>query len=252
MLHLFSAFGLLVGAGKAWATAAALPQESSLDILSLRSLLFVVGAGGLAGVISTFVRRRYALIKRGMDIFLSAFGLLLVSPLLAVAAVLIRTTSPGPAFYAQERLGKNGKIFRMLKLRTMVLDAERATGPVWAKLDDPRVTPVGRLLRKTRFDEVPQLINILRGQMSLIGPRPERPEIASRLSQKVKDYPRRLAVLPGITGLAQVWNQYDETIEDVRRKVKYDLLYIRQMCLTADFGILFRTVYVVFSGQGSH
>ena len=196
----------------------------------------------------TFVRHRYLLIKRGVDVVVASLGLLLTAPFLVLAALLIRLTSPGPGIYTQERVGKGGRVFRMYKLRTMVMDAEKRTGPVWAKEDDPRVTPIGRWLRKSHFDEIPQLINVLRGQMSLIGPRPERPELVTRLNGHILDYPKRLAIVPGITGLAQVWSRYDETIRDVRRKVKYDLLYVRQMCLTADLGILLRTVYIVVPG----
>ncbi len=174
-----------------------------------------------------------------------------MAPLLAILILLIRATSRGPALFTQERVGKDGRIFHMYKLRTMVADAEKETGAVWAKENDPRITPVGRWLRKTHLDEIPQLMNVLQGEMNLIGPRPERPELVAQLSQEIVDYPKRLAVAPGITGLAQVWSKYDETMEDVRRKVKYDLLYIRQMCLTADLSILFRTVYVVATGQGA-
>ena len=182
---------------------------------------------------------------------LTAVGLLVAAPLLAFLALLVRMTSKGPVFYAQDRVGKNGKVFKMCKLRTMVQDAERETGPVWARQDDPRITPLGRWLRQTHLDELPQLLNVLRGEMTLIGPRPERPELVSYLSREIPDYSKRLAVAPGITGLAQVWFKYDETIADVRRKVKYDLLYIRQMCLTADLAILLRTAYVVAVGAGA-
>ena len=205
----------------------------------------------MAGAFSRLVQHRYSLIKRGFDIFSACLGLLLAVPFLVLTMALIMLSSAGPGLFTQERLGRGGRIFKMYKLRTMVADAEKITGAVWAKGDDPRITWIGRWLRKTHFDEVPQLFNILKGEMSLIGPRPERPEIVSLLSREVQDYPKRLTVAPGITGLAQVWSRYDETIQDVRRKVKYDLLYIRQMCLTADLGILLRTVYIVSTGQGA-
>ena len=133
----------------------------------------------------------------------------------------------------------------------MVKDAEKITGPVWANERDPRVTLVGRLLRRMRIDEFPQLINVLKGQMSIIGPRPERPIFARRLESEIKDYGKRLNVKPGITGLAQVWHKYDETIEDVKRKLKLDLLYIRKMCLWVDMRILALTIIAVLTGKGA-
>ena len=230
---------------------AVLPQDTWPDV-SARSLALILLTGSAAWLLATIIRHRYWIVKRTIDVVGATIGLVVTAPVLAAAVVAIRTTSRGPAVFTQERLGRHGKPFRMYKLRTMAVDAERQTGPVWAAADDPRVLrPVGRWLRKSRFDEIPQLFNVLRGEMSLIGPRPERPEFVARLSQEITDYPKRLAVAPGITGLAQVWSKYDETIQDVRRKVKYDLLYIRQMCLTADLGILLRTVLVVATGQGA-
>ena len=237
---------LLLGATTGWALSSAggLAQES-WPVPTWQSFAAAFGVSGFIGALAGTIRRRYMAFKRCFDLVAASVGLLVMAPLLAILVLLIRATSRGPAFYTQERVGKDGKIFRMVKLRTMVQDAEKETGPVWAKEEDPRVTPLGRWLRKTHLDEIPQLVNVLKGEMNLIGPRPERPELVVQLSQEIADYPKRLAVAPGITGLAQVWSKYDETIQDVRRKVKYDLLYIRQMCLTADLAILFRTVYVV-------
>ena len=245
---------VLLGSTTSWAlslsSGAGLAQDT-WPVPTWQSLAVVLGAGGLVGTLAAAIRRQYAIIKRGLDIVAASAGLVFMAPFLAILVLLIRATSRGPAIFTQERVGKNGLIFRMYKLRTMYLDAEKGTGPVWAREDDPRVTPMGRLLRLTHLDEVPQLVNVLKGEMNLIGPRPERPELVARLSRQIPDYTKRLAVAPGITGLAQVWSKYDETIEDVRRKVKYDLLYIRQMCLTADLAILMRTVFVVATGQGA-
>lgn len=133
----------------------------------------------------------------------------------------------------------------------MRVDAEKETGPVWAEHNDPRLIPIGRFLRKAHIDEIPQFINILKGEMSLIGPRPERPVFVQKFKEEITDYEKRLAVKPGLTGLAQVWHTYDATIEDVRKKIKYDLLYIKKLCLWTDVRILFRTVRVVFTGEGA-
>jgi len=171
-----------------------------------------------------------------------------LSPIMAACAVLIKLTSRGPIFYTQERVGKGGRTFTLIKLRTMYQNAEADTGPTWAKGDhrDPRVTPVGRLLRRTHLDEVPQLINVLKGEMSLIGPRPERPSFVEDFREEIPDYEDRLAVKPGITGLAQIRSGYDRTMRDVRRKVKLDKTYINRMCWMVDAAILGRTAIKVF------
>lgn len=207
--------------------------------------------GGLIGMIVRFVRKRFQDFKRGMDVLLSLAGLVIASPILIGAAIAIKFTSPGQVFFRQKRLGKAGMIFDIYKLRTMKVDAEKGTGAVWAKQNDPRITPVGSILRKMHIDEIPQLVNVLRGEMSIVGPRPERPEIAKDLKTHISDYEKRLNVRPGITGLAQVWHKYDETIEDVKKKIKYDLLYIREMCLMVDLRILARTILVVLTGKGA-
>lgn len=206
---------------------------------------------GLLGMIISFVRRTYAITKRVIDIILSLTALMLLSPLFLITAILVRLTSKGPVFYFQDRVGRDGAIFKMYKFRTMRVDAEKGTGAVWARKNDPRLTPIGGFLRKAHIDEIPQFVNVLRGEMSVIGPRPERPMFVKKLKAEVVDYEKRLAVKPGITGLAQVWHNYDETIADVRKKVKYDLLYIRKLCLWTDLTILLRTVRVVFTGEGA-
>lgn len=197
----------------------------------------VLVGGGLLSMVVRFARRRFQEFKRGMDILFSLVGLIVAFPIILVAGILVKLTSAGPIFFKQERVGKDGVTFNMYKLRTMKIDAEKNTGSVWAQENDPRVTFVGRILRKMHIDEIPQLINVLKGEMSIVGPRPERPVFVIDLGRQIKDYNKRLQVKPGITGLAQVWHRYDETIEDVKKKIKYDLLYIKEMCLMVDLRI---------------
>lgn len=206
---------------------------------------------GLLGMIMTFLRKTYALTKRVFDIFMSVLIFALTWPLMLLTVALIKLTSPGPVIYSQVRVGLNGQHFKIFKFRTMRVDAEKAKGAVWAKANDSRITPLGKFLRKTRIDELPQLFNVFTGDMSLIGPRPERPEFIEKLKTQIPDYEKRLAVKPGITGLAQVCHKYDETIEDVKTKVEYDLKYIKNMCLWFDLGITLRTVRVVLTGSGA-
>lgn len=187
--------------------------------------------------------------KRMLDLSIASLILLLGLPLWILIAFAIRLESPGPALYKQERVGKDGVAFNILKFRSMRQDAEK-TGPQWAHKRDPRVTRVGRVLRKLHLDEVPQMINILRGQMSLVGPRPERPVFVDQLTEEIPMYPRRLKVRPGITGWAQVKHKYDETIDDVRKKVEYDFYYIENMSLRMDFKILLNTVYHMLLWRG--
>ncbi|MFA6217015.1 MAG: sugar transferase [Candidatus Omnitrophota bacterium] len=213
---------------------------------------FLLILGGIGGIIISFVRRSFDKIKRGLDLILAIIGLIIGSPLLILAAIFIKIDSRGPIVYQQNRVGRRGKIFKIYKLRTMRLDAEKGTGAVWAKRNDPRITEIGKFLRKTRIDEIPQLINVLKGEMSIVGPRPERPEMVVDFKKLICDYEKRLIVKPGITGLSQIYNRYDETIADVRKKVKYDLLYIRKMCLWVEMRILAQTVFVVFTGKGAN
>jgi lipopolysaccharide/colanic/teichoic acid biosynthesis glycosyltransferase len=155
-------------------------------------------------------------------------------------------------FYLQERCGLLGKPFKIIKFRSMRVDAESASGPVWSQKNDPRVTAVGRFIRKVRIDEIPQMWNVLKGEMSLIGPRPERPFFVEKLAKEIPYYRRRLRVRPGVTGWAQVKHKYDETVEDVKEKVKFDLFYIENMSLRMDFKIIVRTVLVVLFGKGHY
>ncbi len=207
--------------------------------------------GGLIGVLVRLTRKSFKKIKRYSDLLLATFGLLVTSPLLLLAGILIKLTSKGTVVYTQNRVGKKGKIFKIYKLRTMNIDAEKGTGAVWAAKNDPRVTRIGKLLRKSRIDEIPQLFNVIKGDMSIVGPRPERPEMVRDFKQLIHDYEKRLQVDPGITGLAQIWHKYDETIDDVKKKIKYDLLYIKKMCLLADLDILARSFVVVLTGKGA-
>lgn len=207
--------------------------------------------GSLLSMIISFLRRLYALTKRIVDIIGSTAGLIILSPLLVFTALLIKLTSKGPILYSQIRVGKNGKHFSIYKFRTMKVDAEKHTGPVWAAKNDNRLTAIGGILRKSRIDEIPQFVNVLKGDMSLVGPRPERPIFVEQLKYQICDYEKRLDVKPGITGLAQVWHRYDETVEDVRKKIKYDILYIKKACFWTDIRILLRTFLVVFTGSGA-
>ena len=191
-------------------------------------------------------------LKRLIDIIVSMIILTLSFPVILISSVAIKIDSAGPVFFKQERCGQNGKVFRIYKFRSMKKDAEKSTGPVWSRKDDPRITRVGRIIRKIRIDEIPQFINVLKGEMSIVGPRPERPYFVEMLSHEIPYYQRRLKVRPGITGWAQVKHKYDETIEDVKTKLRYDLFYIENMSLRMDFKILFRTVFVVLFGKGHY
>ncbi|MCX6136212.1 MAG: sugar transferase [Ignavibacteriales bacterium] len=189
--------------------------------------------------------------KRLMDIVISTLILVVSSPLWCFIGIAIKLDSPGQIVYSQERVGKNEKRFHMHKFRSMRSDAEERTGPVWAPKDDPRVTGVGRFLRNTRLDEIPQFVNVLRGDMSLVGPRPERPHFVEWLAKEIPLYKRRLAVRPGITGWAQIKQGYDASLDDVKSKVRYDLFYIENMSFRMDIKILLMTVYVMIAGKGN-
>ncbi|NLP02017.1 MAG: sugar transferase [Fibrobacter sp.] len=193
-----------------------------------------------------------AQIKRLMDIVVSFAILSIGAPFWLALAAIIRMTSSGPAIYKQTRVGRNGKNFTMYKFRSMYSDAEKYSGPQWASEDDPRITPVGRFIRKTRLDEIPQFINVLKGEMSLVGPRPERPFFVEQLKKEIPWYVRRIKMKPGITGWAQVKHKYDSSIEDVKQKVIYDLYYFENMSLNLDLKILLRTFLVVLTGKGAH
>jgi lipopolysaccharide/colanic/teichoic acid biosynthesis glycosyltransferase len=193
----------------------------------------------------------YDYIKRTVDIVGAVALGLSLAPVMLGVAVLIRGTSAGPIVYKQKRLTMGGKEFMLCKFRTMRQDAERDTGAVVAQLRDVRVTGVGRFLRKTRLDELPQLWNVLRGDMSLIGPRPERPELAKNFEKKIKGFQRRLGVKAGLTGLAQVIQGYPEYTDGYRQKLALDVLYIKKKSMALDMWIALKTIGVVMSGSGA-
>ena len=212
----------------------------------------IVGlGGGLLGILAHLARRYFDTAKEVVDILLGAILLVVFSPLIAACALLIKLTSPGNAFYSQVRVGKNGKTFKMYKLRTMSLDAEKGSGPVWASKNDPRVIPVCRWMRRSHVDELPQLINVIRGEMSIVGPRPERPRILEKLQESFPNVHERLAVRPGITGLAQIRNGYDIDSQHFRHKLAADLEYIAKRRWTLDLSILARTI-AKFRDAGAH
>jgi lipopolysaccharide/colanic/teichoic acid biosynthesis glycosyltransferase len=227
---------------------------------------------------------REVLAKRIVDVVLASLMLVVLAPAMLLTALLVRLTSPGPEIFRQTRVGLNlrtqrdrrgsrggplcktverrrsesnrrrcrsyGRHFVLYKFRTMRIDAERL-GAQFAVKGDPRVTPIGRFLRKTRLDELPQLWNVLKGEMSLVGPRPERPEFIEKLSDEIPDYLARLGLKPGLTGVAQIVNGYDNNLESFRRKVAFDLLYLQNCCLWNDVKILLRTIRVVLTGSGA-
>ncbi len=189
----------------------------------------------------TAVERIHRIIKRLVDVLCALPGILAVGLGIPIVAVANFFTSRGPLFYRQERVGQGGRVFKILKFRTMIPDAERATGAVWARDDDDRVTWIGRFLRRTRLDELPQFVNILCGKMSLVGPRPERPEFVEQLAQDLPFYRARHAVRPGLTGWAQVKYHYGNTLEDAKIKLEYDLYYVKHLSLLLDLRIMLQT-----------
>jgi sugar transferase (PEP-CTERM system associated) len=189
--------------------------------------------------------------KRAAELLVAPVLLVAFAPLLGLLALLIRLESPGPALFRQARVGLRGRLFVLYKLRTMRVDAEAATGPVWAAAgDDPRLTRLGHVLRKLRLDELPQLINVVKGEMSLVGPRPERPHFVEKLRQVIPYYDERHTVRPGITGWAQVKFGYGSTIEDSERKLQFDLYYVKNMSLFLDLAIVLETAKVMLLGRG--
>lgn len=197
-------------------------------------------------------RPLYRSVRAGVEWLACAISLVVLLPLLLVLAAMVKLHSPGPAFYSQIRLGRGGRPFRIYKFRTMTHNCEATSGAVWARVDDPRVTPLGRVLRDTHLDELPQLWNVLRGDMSLIGPRPERPELAAQIEQVVPEFPLRLAVRPGLTGLAQMRLPADRELKRVSYKLEQDLNYIRDIGPLMDLRIAFCTLLVfVESACGS-
>ncbi|AMA71705.1 sugar transferase [Aneurinibacillus thermoaerophilus] len=187
-------------------------------------------------------------LKRAFDIVVSAVLIVLLSPIMLVLFILVPLTSKGPAIFKQERIGRNGKEYMIYKFRSMVHNAEQKTGPTLATDDDPRITPLGKFIRATRLDEIPQLFNVLKGDMSLVGPRPERAFFINQFKENLPDYTYRMSVKPGITGLAQVMAKYSTTVED---KLRFDLMYVRNYSLALDIKILLQTLRVVFQWEQS-
>lgn len=207
-------------------------------------------SGGLLGLSIHLARRYFETAKEVVDVILGAVALALCLPLLLLCAAVIRVCSPGPIIYRQVRVGKGGKFFTMYKLRTMRLDAE-AAGARWASRNDDRVIAVCRWMRRSHVDELPQLLNVIKGDMSLVGPRPERPQILEELKNHYPQIERRLAVRPGITGLAQVRNGYDTTVDAFRRKLDADLEYIEHRNWATELRIMAATL-AKFNDKGAH
>jgi lipopolysaccharide/colanic/teichoic acid biosynthesis glycosyltransferase len=231
------------------------------------------------GLLVFFVGKVRYLVKRVIDILFSTIGLILTTPLFLLLGILIKFTSPGAVIFKQERIGRNrrseerrilnipvalerrkgerrnedkfGKPFSIYKFRTMVQHAEKDLGPVWARKGDPRVTELGKVLRATRLDEIPQFLNVLLGDMSLVGPRPERYHFIVKIAEQMDGYTERLSLNPGITGLAQIRSGYASSLESSRIKAQYDLLYAKNWSISKDLLILLQTFFVVITGKGA-
>ncbi|RII27467.1 MAG: glycosyl transferase [Geobacter sp.] len=203
-------------------------------------------------IFSTGFRRTnvFSVCKRGIDIFLAVVGLLLTLPFFPIIAFAIKLDSRGPVFFKQLRVGNKEKNFMLYKFRTMRQDAEADTGAIWSSKDDPRITKLGKFLRNSRIDELPQLYNVLIGNMSFVGPRPERPEFVEKLKQVIPYYSKRHFIKPGLTGWAQVRYSYGSSVEDAIEKLRYDLYYIKNICPSLDTLIFFETIKVVLFGRG--
>jgi sugar transferase (PEP-CTERM system associated) len=198
-----------------------------------------------------FASRFFLIYKRAASVTVSIFGLLLSLPLIPFIVLVIKLTSPGPVLYQQRRVGRGGEVFLCYKIRTMQADAEADTGPTWALDDDPRITKVGKFMRQMRIDEIPQLWNVLKGDMSLVGPRPERPEFVEGLSREIPYYYLRHSTRPGITGWAQIRYRYGNTVEDAKEKLRYDLFYIKNMSAGLDLLIFLDTIKIILLGRGA-
>ena len=189
--------------------------------------------------------------RRVVSFSLALTGLLICLPAIPFIALAIKLSSPGAVLYRQKRVGLRGIVFNCYKFRTMKANAEADTGATWATDDDPRITPVGKFLRKVRLDEIPQMWNVLKGEMGFIGPRPERPEFVSKLTEQIPYYNLRHIIRPGITGWAQIRYKYGNTIEDARQKLQYDLFYIKNLSIGLDFWVSVQTLKVIILGRGA-
>ncbi|MHB1286451.1 MAG: TIGR03013 family XrtA/PEP-CTERM system glycosyltransferase [Leptospirales bacterium] len=219
-------------------------NTNKIDIMNINPSHLILGDG--------FQKNRVTVVIKGvMDRVLAFVGLLLFLPFGLLISLLIRIESKGSVFYSQERVGLNGRPFRILKFRSMVADAEKGLSPQWASQNDPRVTRIGAFLRKTRLDEVPQLINILKGEMSFVGPRPERPFFVEELEKVIPFYSLRHVTKPGLSGWAQIRYRYGATVEDAVKKLEYDLYYIKNLSIFLDLMIFMETIQVILFGKGS-
>ena len=228
-----------------------LEGNSFYEMLTGKLIVKTINPGWLIfseGFQKTLTRRFF---KRTIDLILSLFLLVVFSPPIALIALLIKLDSPGPVIFSQERVGRKGRIYRVHKFRSMVKDAEKISGPVWAQDDDKRITRVGKIIRKLRFDEIPQLWNVLKGDMSFVGPRPERPFFVAELEKRIPYFNERASVKPGITGWAQVCYGYGASVEDAMEKLNYDLFYIKNMSILMDLLIVLRTIKIVLFRKGS-
>jgi len=214
--------------------------KTPMDLMDEDTMVHVAMESGLP------VIRRF---KRFTDVLVSVLSCPIWLPVGLIVACLIKITEPrSPILYSQLRIGQFGRVFRMYKFRTMVEGAEKNTGPTWSVEQDPRITPLGRILRKYRLDEIPQLINVLKGEMSLVGPRPERPELHAELEKKIPFFGERLNVMPGLTGWAQIRSPYGNSVEDAARKLEYDIYYIKHLSISLDLQIILRTIRIVLFG----
>jgi lipopolysaccharide/colanic/teichoic acid biosynthesis glycosyltransferase len=212
--------------------------------------MFAVGTG-ILGVAAQLARRYFEAAKEVVDVLLGFIALLLTLPVWGICAIIIKVSSRGPVFLVQQRVGKDGKLFNIYKFRTMYTNAEAASGAVWASQEDPRVVPACRWMRRSHADELPQILNVIKADMSLVGPRPERPEILADLEKVYPDVRKRLAVRPGITGLAQVRRGYDTSVDEYRQKLQADLEYIEKRKWRMELGILARTLGKL-NDRGAH
>ncbi|HEY9549504.1 MAG TPA: TIGR03013 family XrtA/PEP-CTERM system glycosyltransferase [Kiloniellaceae bacterium] len=219
-------------------------ETGRCDLSALRPSWFIFAEGFTGGVVQQGV-------KRGLDVMLSIVLVIVALPLIGATALAIRVESPGPVFYRQKRVGLNSNVFEIVKFRSMAVDAEAGGSAVWAASNDPRITDVGRIIRKFRIDELPQIINVIKGEMSFVGPRPERPEFVKQLAQQFGYYNERHRVKPGITGWAQLHYIYSDSIEGGLTKLQYDLYYVRNYSLLLDLFIVIQTVRVILWPAGA-